>query len=916
MPLVTFYFQLHQPWRLDPEGPDFLWPHQNEVIFRKVAEKCYLPATRMFTELIKNHPSFRITLSMSGTFLEQARRYGPEVIDELHKLYHCDKEGNRVEFLQETFFHSLTGLFADKDKREFRDQVAMHRQLLRELFGARPTAFRNTELMYNNEIAETVADMGYRAILCEQRGDMYGMRDDKMISPNAVFRATGKSEKLNLIVLPRNRDLSDDVAFRFKHTHLSADDYADHLARVDGELVLLGYDYEHIGEHLWEDTGIFDFWRSLPAAIERHRAIECVNPSGVAERFAQASCPVVDIHSLATSSWADEHRDTSGWLGTTTQHKLFRQIEALEQDARRAGGDLYRRWQRLTTSDHLYYVHEGLGPDGQVHAHFSPYGSPAHAAYVLTRQLDRLDYGVHSFLIRIKPDVTPVVIITPETSRLPSEGMGQFAQYVSGKSGGMGEVVGALCKGLIERKIPTHLITLNLRRRFREQAHISDQEWVRQRHQLNPENLHLVSSAIYEDYYSAYEGDPLDTAADFQRQIINSYIKEIRSNYEGRVILHSHDWMAGGAIAAYAHIRGIPLLHTIHNTHTGMIPLDMLHGVSVGRLWEQLYLRWDHGRHCMDCQATAIKNATRVSFVGKSFLQELVEDYFMDQPIIPWSVRQEIKAKHAAKMTLVIPNGISPDSYPENQLANPNFDAPGLACCFGPDDDIVAAKRANLAKFQHQMGLKIDPNAILLYWPSRLDRSQKGVELLEQIAQAFVDAHPGVQIAVVGNPVGGDMETSHVIGRIACASQGRVAYHGFDENLCMLGYAAAHDVFGASLYEPFGQIDVVGNLFGATATNRATGGYRDKIADLLLKVWGAPEDVGNGVLFKDYDADGLWFGLHHAVGHHRYFQTNPDQWRLQMRRIMRQARQRWSMDNMIAGYMTAYETLRNDAQLP
>lgn len=910
MPLLTFYFELHQPFRLQPETEKFLWEERNRQVFQKVAEKCYLPATRMFTAIVKENPLFKITFSMSGTFLEQAQLYKPEVIAALQELCDAGKDGNQVEYLEETYYHSLVSLFEDAQKQEFRDQVSLHRQKMKEIFGLKPTSFRNTELMYNNDIANVVADMGFKAILCEQRSDMYRNTEGKAISPNAVFRARGRRfSARDLLVIPRNRQLSDDVAFRFGSGQLSAEQYAQYIAKVDGEAVMLGYDYEHIGEHLWVETGIFDFWPSLARILRQYPNVVMANPTEIAERFKDVDCPVADIHPLSTSSWADIERNTQGWLGSPTQYRLFRDIELMEPDAQRAGGAFLAKWRHLTTSDHLYYLHEGKGADHTVHDYFNPYGAIAAATYVLTRNIDQLKMAIHTFNIRKTTEQTPVIIITPETGKLPTKGLGVLAKYVSGKSGGMGEVISALCKGLSERKIPTHLITLNLKKRFREEAHMSDGEWIQSRHKLNPENIHLVSSAEFEDYRSAYEGNPVQTASEFQRQIINVYLKEIRSRYAGRAVVHTHDWMAGGVLAAYAKMREIPLLHTVHNTHTAYIPLDMLHGVSLKKMWDYLYACWEMGTECVDSQATAIKNATLVSYVGRKFLREVVDGFFMDRPIIPWGVRQETRAKHSANLALVIPNGISPDVFPENQPEDIRFDQPGLAKKFGPDDPVIEAKKANLIKFQKQMGLRVDPDAILLYWPSRLDPVQKGVELLEDIALKFVIEHPDVQIAIVGDPVGGDGTHADILGRIACASSGKIAYHSFDDRLCMLGYAAAGDVFGASLYEPFGQIDVVGNLYGATATNRDTGGYSDKIVPLSLKAWGAPQDLGNGLLFKNYDSGGLWWGLHQAVVNHRYFRQNPGEWDKQARRIMKDARKNWSLENMVAGYITAYEKL-------
>jgi glycogen synthase len=916
MALVTFYFQLHQPFRLNPNPEKFLWDEQNRDVFKKVAEKCYLPATRMFAEAIAKYPKFKIAMSMSGTFLEQAEVYNHAVIDALYDLVKAGQANDQVEFLDETYYHSLSGLFQDPAKEEFKEQVSFHRQKMKDLFDVRPKSFRNTELMYNNDIGNIVADMGYKAMLCEQRDDMFTPQSGRPISPHAVFRAKGRRrDSRKLIIMPRNRNLSDDVAFRFAGTRLTADKYAEYLAKVDGEVILLGYDYEHIGEHIWSDTGIFEFWKGLPAALARHEGIVCANPSDVADSFKDAECPVVDIHPLSTSSWADIERNTYGWLGSGTQHALFKQIETMEPDVRRAGGALLRRWRHLTTSDHLYYLHEGRGADRVVHDYFSPYGSLATATYLLTSNLTELRIAARHFNIRKQRVETPVVIISPETARLPEEGMGGLARYVSGKSGGLGEVVSALCKGLSERRLPVHLITLNLKRRFREEARMSEEEWVLHRHKLNPENVHLVSSSRFENYRNAYEGRPVETAAEFQRQIINMYLKEIRGRYDGRGILHTHDWIAGGTVTAYARMRGMPILHTVHNTHTGLIPVDELDGISLGRMWDKLYIGWEFGKECVDSQATAINNATKISYVGKRFLEEIVEDYFPDVPVIPWSVRQETKAKYYHDSALVIPNGISPDLYPENRHEEPDFDKPGLARTYGPEDDVLAAKKVNMAKFQKQMGLAPDPDAILLYWPSRLDPNQKGIELLEFIAQEFVSKNPDVQIAVVGDGLSGEWQHRDIMGRIACASGGRIAYQPFSEELSLLGYAAAHDVFGASLYEPFGQIDVMGNIYGATATNRDTGGYSDKIVPLSLKAWGAPTDRGNGVLFKTYDTGGLWWGLSLTVQNHRFFKKNIGLWERQAKRIMREAREQWSLENMVAGYITAYEDLNGGLPL-
>ncbi|MBN1382112.1 MAG: glycogen/starch synthase [Deltaproteobacteria bacterium] len=899
MPLASFYFQLHQPCRLHPDRDKFLWEEMNREIFNKVAEKCYLPATYMFAEMIAKYPDFKITFSMSGTFLEQAERFNPEVIKALQNLLDAGKGRQQVEFLDETYYHSLTSLFNDPAKKEFRDQVSLHRDKLRVLFGVFPKSFRNTELMYNNQIAEVVDSMGYMSILCEKRDDMY-MNSGGLISPNAVFRAYG----CNLIVIPRNRDLSDDIAFRFPHTPISPETYASYIGKIDGEAVLLGYDYEHIGEHIWEDKGIFDFWRRLPGALSQHKNIICATPTEIAELFKDAQCPVLNIGNLSTSSWADKGRDTFGWLGNPVQYDLFKDIEDMEDNAHRAGRELLTRWRHLTTSDHVYFLHESIGEDHAVHSYFNPYGgSIARPTHILTRKIDDLAMSIQRFAVFKKLQRTAVMIITPETGRLPGD-MGALAKYISGKSGGQGEVISALCEGLGDRGIDVHLTLLNLKKRFQKESGMDEYQWREMRYKIDPEKIHLVSSSVFADHFSAYSGDPILTAAEFQRDIVNYVIKETRAKHEGRLIIHSHDWMAGGIITAYAKATELPVLHTVHNVFTADLPIDLLYGVNLFELSKYLYFTDFRGRRSIDCQATAIKNATIINFVGERFLQEVVDDYFMDRNIVPQSVRNEVKAKYYSDAAWSIINAPSLSMYPER--------CEHLVRRYGPDDDFISAKRENLVEFQGRTGLNINPDAILFFWPSRLDTVQKGVELLEDVAQRFVFTHRDVQMAIVAEGVGNDHTHEEILGRLAWSSGGQMTYQKYSEDLSMLGFAAASDVFGASLYEPCGQIDQVGNIFGATATNRDTGGYHDKIRELRLREEGAPQSVGNGFLFRDYDSAGLWYALEKSLTFHR---RPLDVREPQLRRIMKEAREKNDLGNMIAAYIRIYERLNGGKPL-
>jgi alpha-amylase/alpha-mannosidase (GH57 family) len=370
MVLLTIYFQLHQPFRLHPDSDKFLWDEENKKVFQKVAERNYIPATKMFTELIKAHPNFKITMSISGTLLEQDKLWNLGVIKALQELYNSGD--NQVEFLDETYYHSLAGLFADKG--EFREQVEMHRKLMKELFGISPTSFRNTELIYNNDIAAVVADGGYKSILCEYV--------EGMPYKNKVYRAKDRA----LLVIVRDPDLSNRIACGFDKAPLPHQ-YAEEISQIGDEILMIGFDYEHIGEHIGVDEGIFDYWRQIPEAIARYEGIKMANPSDIPQFFMRTDPPYLDITS--TSSWADEEKDDSAWVGSDTQRDLVARIEAMENSVKECPDYLITNWRHLTTSDHPYYV-----TDRKTHEVFNPYSSPESAANVLNNKIKLLNSWV------------------------------------------------------------------------------------------------------------------------------------------------------------------------------------------------------------------------------------------------------------------------------------------------------------------------------------------------------------------------------------------------------------------------------------------------------------------------------------------------------------------------------------------
>ncbi len=368
---ICLYFQVHQPTRLRlyrffDIGKDshYYDDFANRTILRRVAQKCYLPMNQLMLELIaKNKGKFKIAYSISGSALEQFQRFAPEVIDSFKALAATGK----VEFLAETYYHSLASLASES---EFRHQVEKHSALIEELFGVKPVTFRNTELIYSNGIGEMVYDMGYKTMLTEGARHIMGWQ-----SPNYVY--TGETQpKLKLLL--RNYTLSDDIAFRFNQNKVTADQYVGWMkeSAKEGDIVNLFMDYETFGEHQSVDTGIFEFMKALPAAVLKDGTFGFATPSEVAKKYK----PVSDIAVDDPISWADEERDVTAWLGNELQSEAYKKVYAMTEKLSIVNDfDLWNDFGHLQESDHFYYMCTKFFSDGEVHKYFNPYDTPYEA---------------------------------------------------------------------------------------------------------------------------------------------------------------------------------------------------------------------------------------------------------------------------------------------------------------------------------------------------------------------------------------------------------------------------------------------------------------------------------------------------------------------------------------------------------
>lgn len=369
---ICFYFQVHQPYRIRRysvfdigNNSDYFFDQKNREVLQKVAEKCYLPTSKLLLRMLQNNPEFKISFSFTGVVLDQFQEYAPHVLQCFQDLVNT----GQVEVLDETYYHSLAFIYS---KNEFKEQVLMHNKKIRNLFDYKPQVFRNTELVYNNELAKFIEDMGYKGILAEGAEYILGWR-----SPNFLYRPVNcKSIKLLL----KNYKLSDDIAFRFsektwKEYPLTAPKYAQWVsaANGNGNVVNLFIDYETFGEHQWADTGIFHFLEALPHELLKHPDNDFLTPSEVVKRYDAVA--ELDIPHLI--SWADIERDLSAWLGNNMQRAALAKIYEIE-DRIKASGDskLIEDWRKLQISDNFYYMCTKWFADGDVHKYFNPYDSP------------------------------------------------------------------------------------------------------------------------------------------------------------------------------------------------------------------------------------------------------------------------------------------------------------------------------------------------------------------------------------------------------------------------------------------------------------------------------------------------------------------------------------------------------------
>jgi len=387
---IVLVFEVHQPHRLKRsvfwenkifkrlrKEDLFNYYFDNETdrgIFERAARKCYFPSNQILLDVIDKYKTERrqvkVSFSVSGVFLEQCEMFNKDLLESFKQL----AETGNAEFLEQTYYHSISSLYPEKD--EFIEQVKLHRETIKCLLGCEPKVFENTELLYNNAIANMVENLGYNGIFTEGIEKILHGK-----SPNYLYTPKGSRR---IRVLLRNYKLTDDIGFRFSarwwsEYPLTADKYARWLASNEGQCINIFPDYETFGEHHWPETGIHDFLRHLPEEIMKWGNLQMSTPSEVISRHGPQG--EIDVPETgATVSWADLERDSSGWLGNAMQWAYYNNLRRLEPIVKEADDpEFLKLWRYFQTSDHLYYMFTAGGGPGEVHSYFSPYESPMDA---------------------------------------------------------------------------------------------------------------------------------------------------------------------------------------------------------------------------------------------------------------------------------------------------------------------------------------------------------------------------------------------------------------------------------------------------------------------------------------------------------------------------------------------------------
>jgi len=393
MKTICLYFEIHQiihlkRYRFFDIGTDHYYydDYANETSITNIAENSYIPALRTLIDMArKSEGAFKVALSLSGVGLEQLERYAPQVIDLLQELAGT----GCVEFIAEPYSHGLASL-APNGEQSFRDEVKRQVEKINQLFGQKPKVFRNSSLIYDDEIGGLVADMGFKGILTEGAKHILGWK-----SPHYLYHCV---QNPNLKVLTRDYKLSDDISLRFSNPSweaypLMADKYIDWIAQSPEEDGVFNIFMELCALGIYQplSSNILDFIYNLPKAAKK-RGIGFQTPSEVIKTHKSVS----EIEVPYPMSWNDEERDISCWLGNVMQREAFDKLYSIgERVILTNDKHLRQDWDYLQASNNFRFMttkNNAVSMDRGIYE--SPYDAFTNYMNVLGDFLQRVNWAL------------------------------------------------------------------------------------------------------------------------------------------------------------------------------------------------------------------------------------------------------------------------------------------------------------------------------------------------------------------------------------------------------------------------------------------------------------------------------------------------------------------------------------------